>query len=270
MIAFLQEAMLHSAALLAPGPQRAEWLAEWRSELWYARRARGTGRATAFCFGAFHDALWLRRNAARRPIREIINLDSPARCLGFLVVLTAASLLAAYQIPNPPPIPARPSDHLFLLIVIAVCVILLPTGTSLSLGNYRANRSVPSRSTRLRRWVFLAAKLALILLVGYAPMRYIAYAVNTDPHSSSGALVIQVVVWGTVFAFRWSLYDQSRRCPVCLRVLANPVRVGEPAGYFLEWNCTELMCLRGHGMLYVPGCHTSWFDTPRWFYLDSY
>jgi hypothetical protein len=132
-----------------------------------------------------------------------------------------------------------------------------------------ANRRAPSRSTQLKRWVFQAAKIALILLMCYAPVRYIPYAINADPHSSSAGLVIQILVWGMPFALRWSLRDQRRRCPVCLRLLGNPVRVGEPAGYFLEWNCTEMMCLRGHGMLYVPACHTSWFDTPRWFYMDS-
>lgn len=269
MILWLQQAILRSAALLVPDRERVEWLAEWRSELWHARQALGTARATAFCLGAFQDGLWLWGNAPRRPIRDIVNLNPPARCLGFLMLLAAASLLVAYQIPNPPPIPARPSDHLFLLIVIFACVIL-PTSTSLSLGDYRANRRVPSRSTRLRRWVFLVAKIALILLMTYAPMRYSAYAVNADPHSSSAGLVIQALVWGLPFALRWSLHDQRQRCPVCLRLLGNPVRVGEPAGYFLEWNCTELICLRGHGMLYVPECHTSWFDTPRWFYMDSY
>jgi len=270
MITFLQHALLRWAALLVPDRERAEWLAEWRSELWYAGQARGTARATAFCLGAYQDAFWLRRNASRRPIREIVNLNSPARCLGFLMVLAAASLVVGYQIPNPPPIPARPSGDLFLGIVILAFVVLLPISSSVSLGDYHANRHMPSRSTRLRRWVFLALKIALILLMTYAPMRYVAYAMNADPHSNSAGLIIQLLVWGMPFALRWSLADQRQRCPVCLRMLANPVRVGEPAGYFLEWNCTELMCLRGHGMLYVPECHTSWFDTPRWFYMESY
>jgi hypothetical protein len=41
-----------------------------------------------------------------------------------------------------------------------------------------------------------------------------------------------------------------------------------PAGGVLEWNCTELMCLRGHGLLYVPESPTSWFRAQRWFYLE--
>src|ERR1035438_836888 len=37
----LHLAILRAAGLLVPGPQRAEWLAEWRSELWYARPSGG-------------------------------------------------------------------------------------------------------------------------------------------------------------------------------------------------------------------------------------
>lgn len=235
MIVWLQQAILRSAALLVPDRERVEWLAEWRSELWHARQALGTARATAFCLGAFQDGLWLRGNAPRRPMREIVNLNSPARCLGFLIVVAAASLLIAYQIPNPPPIPARPSDHLFLLIVLFACVIL-PTSTSLSLGDYRANRRVPSCSTRLRRWVFLAVKIALILLMTYAPMRYVAYALSADPHSGSAGLLLQVVVWGLPFAIRWSLRDQGQRCPVCLQAWAIPSASGSRPD--ISWNGT--------------------------------
>lgn len=267
MIALLQRAMLRSAALVVPDPQRAEWLAEWRSELWHARLALGTARATAFCFGAFPDALWFWQNSPRRRIREVVNLNSPARCLGFLMVLAAVSLLVAYQISDARPIPKQTSDHYLFLLILVLASAMLTGLTSLSWGDYSG---VASRLNGLRRWVFLAAKIALILLMSDAAMRYVAHALNADPHSSSAGLVIQAVVWGMPFALRWSLRDQRQRCPVCLRTLGNPVRVGEPAGYFLEWNCTELMCLRGHGMLYVPECHTSWFDTPRWFYTDSY
>ena len=56
--------------------------------------------------------------------------------------------------------------------------------------------------------------------------------------------------------------------PVCLRLLTNPARVGQPSRNFLAWNGTELMCSRGHGLLHVPEIATSWFSTQRWLYLD--
>ena len=62
-----------------PGGERAEWLAEWQAELWhvwhtYSRKScgcfRGGQAVTAFCFGAFHDAFWLRRNNPRSIPRQ--------------------------------------------------------------------------------------------------------------------------------------------------------------------------------------------------------
>jgi hypothetical protein len=65
------------------------------------------------------------------------------------------------------------------------------------------------------------------------------------------------------------LLDQRRRCPVCLQMLRNPVRVGQPSRNFLAWNGTELICVAGHGFLHVPEMPTSWFSTQRWLYLDA-
>jgi hypothetical protein len=72
-----------------------------------------------------------------------------------------------------------------------------------------------------------------------------------------------------ILALRWVLIDQRQRCPVCLRLLTNPSRVGQPSRNFLEWSGTELICVRGHGLLHVPETPTSWFATQRWLYLDA-
>lgn len=92
-------ALLKAAALVVPGEQRAEWSAEWQSELWYVRRVHGEA-ATAFCLGAFHDALWLRRNS--QPVRRVLRLESPLRCCLFLAALAAASAIAALLLPGTP------------------------------------------------------------------------------------------------------------------------------------------------------------------------
>ena len=89
--------------------------------------------------------------------------------------------------------------------------------------------------------------------------------VFADPQS--GQLI---VTFATALAgLRWLLRDQRRRCPVCLQLLRNPVRVGQPSRNFLAWNGTELICVVGHGFLHVPELPTSWFSTQRWLYLDS-
>jgi hypothetical protein len=76
------------------------------------------------------------------------------------------------------------------------------------------------------------------------------------------------VLMGYFLAFRWALKDQRRRCPVCLRILTNPTRIGRASQMFLEWYGTELLCTKGHGLLHVPEIPTSCYSTQRWMYLD--
>src|SRR6266849_9772059 len=94
-------AILRGAAWLVPREQRAEWLAEWRSELWSVWRTcnREPRAATAFCLGAFKDALWLRRNSPSPNACERFRLGSPLRCCLFLAVLAAASSFIAFRLP---------------------------------------------------------------------------------------------------------------------------------------------------------------------------
>jgi len=91
-------AILRGAAWLVPGDQRAEWLAEWRAELWYVRERSNRKDAMAFCLGAFPDALWLRRNSP--PGRKAGALDSPVVCILSLGALAAASLFFALRLPG--------------------------------------------------------------------------------------------------------------------------------------------------------------------------
>jgi hypothetical protein len=64
--------LIRAASLAVPARKRAEWLQEWRAELWYAGQEcfsegipdlRSIWRATAFCFGAFCDAFFLQRRS---------------------------------------------------------------------------------------------------------------------------------------------------------------------------------------------------------------
>jgi hypothetical protein len=426
-------AILQCAAWLVPGDQRAEWLAEWRSELWYVWRTcnREPGAVTAFCLGAFKDALWLKRNSTS-PNREMLRLESPAQCCLFLAALAVASSFIAFRLPGPrerilpafhrdsrdlvmlsqggrsvapfptipiekyrsltngvqrlftgfafyqpvrarvptprqpeaqlsialasgnlfellnipvsrprtaalilsdrtwrkyfdrdphivgsvldvagqqarvagiisedswrlpgrldawlldaalPPdskgfvvaqvrTPFRPRTHYdgfdcvpvangqpalaFLFVVVVACLIL-PATTFLSLGEYPAD-------TRFRRWTFLTIKIVLILPAVYCVSFTLTYL-------SSDGLQAHAMLWGCVFAFRWALVDQRRRCPVCLRLLTNPTRIGRPSQNLLGWYGTELLCSRGHGLLQVPEIPTSWSGTQRWRCLEHF
>jgi hypothetical protein len=98
------------ASLLVPRRLRADWLAEWMAELWYAGKAWEEARPSAlvegqlvmarFCWGAFVDAYWLRRNELYVVERSLLSPGSPLQCFARLLLLTAASLIVAMQLPN--------------------------------------------------------------------------------------------------------------------------------------------------------------------------
>jgi hypothetical protein len=102
-------ALLRSASLLVPAAQRAEWRREWRGELWHVCQACApTGRAswqgerevTAFCLGAFQDALCLRR-ATRAASPFFAGMEGTRRqCLLILGAVLAASYAVALLLPG--------------------------------------------------------------------------------------------------------------------------------------------------------------------------
>ena len=161
----------------------------------------------------------------------------------------------------------RGPNDLFLFAVFLAC-LALPATTSLPLGEYRVTSQKLSWSTRLHRWGFLGCKIALLLPIVYFVSLDLAHLRTTlDPLSSE---YIQLASSFSIclFGLRWVLRDQRQRCPVCLKRLTHPARVGQPSRNFLAWNGTELICVAGHGLLHIPEIQTSWFDSQRWLYLD--
>jgi len=451
----LHLAMLRTAALLVGEQQRAEWLAEWTSELWHAGHEPHGANLTAFCLGAFRDAFWLRSNAPLPRSYGVLHLDvpsepvasqslpefgvpflqSPARCLSLLSVMAMVSVSAAFLLPTarnlilPSPYPdarnlvlvtsnamgsadranglldpyasvsvdefrflrkhadmafylathvqightnlfvARTSPDLFRLLSIRIPAagehrtsfvltqaawrryfksepgivgstvnvagkpavvtgilaasqwtlpakvdgwlleddaafaalpadaegfavgrlprpvagfsslslaarhgaepfislvleflfgcLLVRVRTPFSLGHYPQNM-------RPGRWLFLTAKLALVL-----PIVIFGALDLGSLGSSISDIALLIAALGGMFAMGWALADQRRRCPVCLRILANPVRIGQSSRMLLEWHGTELVCLRGHGLLHIPERPAIWFTTQQWMDLDS-
>jgi hypothetical protein len=314
MLRGLHLAIIQTAALLVPAPDRDEWLAEWRAELWYVNR-----RAIAFCLGSFSDALWMNRNTPAPIARRRFGLESPVKCAMFLAALTALSYLLAFGPPShnlsqhsgagefqsiaqaatarnsnqQPPAdlelnaslpnrvanpssaiastpPGQPSTETpggdppaFLYACFGLCsglLVALSRVTPLRLGEYPVSRYAPAAPLRLLRWVFLAVKMALV--VAAALCATLALGSIAPPLAGCAMLL------GPLFGLRWALMDQRERCPVCLRLLSNPTRIGDPSQSFLGWYGTELLCSRGHGFLYIPGTSTSWGEAQRWLYLD--
>ncbi|MGA7522683.1 MAG: hypothetical protein WBW84_09375 [Acidobacteriaceae bacterium] len=155
-----------------------------------------------------------------------------------------------------------------VLLVLFLACIALPATLPLSLSEAPVRRGRLPRASLPRRAAFLATKLALVPPLVLLSSISLTWGPSFSPNT---AFLIQFLtgVPTLLFAFRWVLHDQRRRCPECLRLLSNPARVGQASCNFLNWNGTELVCVRGHGLLHIPELPTSWFSTQRWLALDA-
>ena len=122
-----------------------------------------------------------------------------------------------------------------------------------------------------RYWGFFAAKIVLLMLIGSLVWIEGGAALRSlFPRGQfrvlCGGLLLAIgFVGGAGCCAIWSLADQRRRCPVCLRLLEMPVSVGSWSSVF-EPATTEFLCSEGHGSL-------SLFETEpaadRWVALDD-
>ena len=250
----LHTQLLRTASLLVPAVARSEWLEEWRSELWYIPAPD----ATAFCLGAFRDALWVRQNTV--PTR----LESPLSCLAFLFGVAVASTLIAYFTPAPwgvAPVwrltardfPAGCSAMLFYT------VLLLPAAR-ITMGGGLLRHPPLSWHDRIRAAAFFTAKVALVQPIMFSAL---LIGIRLAPVIVMGACAL----W--MLTFRWVLLDQRERCPFCLHRLTNPVRIGSASHSFLEWYGGESICSRGHGFLQEPELSTSYSGARQWLRLGG-
>lgn len=268
---WLQYTTLRLASLLVPDNQRAEWVTEWQSELWYINRSR----AALFCLGAFRDALWLRWND---PEAEHLNsnklspaarvrshLESPLSCLALLATLAAVSMFVTFNLPAREAAPAlhlrvRDLPGACMLTLLYSCMLLPAT---LAVWHTRAHRhSMPGQS-RLRRGIFLALKITLV-----QPIVLCGFAAQVAMGQLGGfvGLGIQAAI---ILGLRWVITDQQQRCPVCLRLLTDPIRIGTLSRTFLEWYGTESPCSRGHGLLHTSENSSGYSEHPQWLSLGE-
>jgi hypothetical protein len=163
---------------------------------------------------------------------------------------------------------ARLPFSIFLFSLI-IALIALPATTPLPLGEYPHHHGRLPVAVRARRWIFLWCKILLLIPLVYCTSLDAAYGVQIQSADTAQYIQLTISFFGFLFGFRWILQDQRKRCPVCLRMLSSPARVGEASRNFLAWNGTELICAGGHGLLHIPELPTSWFSTQRWLDLDA-
>jgi hypothetical protein len=150
-----------------------------------------------------------------------------------------------------------------------LALLALPAVSSVSLGETHLTPHRVSFREMLRRFLFLTAEFGLMAGIGLFASFDIAYC-YTSSYSGAGECFQLIACFAICLTgFRWTLADQRKRCPVCLRRVTNPASVGLASRTFLGWNGTEMICMGGHTLLHVPAQPTSWFGDQRWIYLDS-
>lgn len=196
------------------------------------------------------------RGATQRPSQIEMVSDFGIRTRLYFIGLSS---LAEYH--------RRIPDIDFLLSLFMTCLIL-PAILAISLRTGLKTEWLSIRM-RSRGWIFLGAKVTLLLAVLYCGPLLIAHAFGADSRDAQHDLQTIVTVCACPLAAFWIVDDQRQRCPRCLRRLANPARVGERSRTFLAFSGMEYVCAEGHGLLHVPDYPTSWFASQRWLPLDS-
>lgn len=124
-----------------------------------------------------------------------------------------------------------------------------------------------------KRVLFFTVKTVLLLIAVLLAGLEFTRAPSITMTGGTDLLTEPLTTWLYLLAsmgvLTWSIYDQRRRCRVCLRRLGLAAHVGCPGCVLLNWAGTELVCTDGHGMLHVPEMVSSWQDPDHWTLLDE-
>ncbi|WP_263350823.1 hypothetical protein [Acidicapsa acidisoli] len=270
------ERLLPFASGLVPRRDRADWVKEWRAELWHRRhgdrrvwRERGALQdAASLVYGLAADAAWLRVDRVREAV-----LGSAYSCLW---VLAAYCLLCAAM--------ERAVEdswaaffhlltaHFFGGFVLVAAPAIFAAVATYPLRPLRCNRQHPGArgflSTRAKWNLFLAAKGMLTLALSFLATLVATGLVRMLVGRYSDWFELGMYALVVTIGMRWALLNQEQRCQKCLRMLSQPTRVGNPSHNFLEWSGTELACADGHGLLHVAEMQGSWCWYDLWVERD--
>lgn len=160
--------------------------------------------------------------------------------------------------------PAR--VYLFAMMLV---LLALPAVTSVWLEDLPFSVQRASWERVLLRYGFLLFKSVLVMGITYYLSLDLTYGHTTGYVPGAAGVQFLASLLIGLLGMRWAILDQQHRCPICLRKVTHPARVGMASRTFLAWNGTEMICTGGHTLLHVPSLPTSWFNAPRWVYLDA-
>lgn len=120
------------------------------------------------------------------------------------------------------------------------------------------------RAYLLGKTLSLATIVSLLWIEGGAALRG---SIPSQTVRILGGGVVLAVAFVATFGWvvLWSLADQQQRCPVCLRRLVMPVRIGSWGSVF-EPATTEWICEAGHGTMCVREVEAG--ESDRWIELE--
>jgi hypothetical protein len=125
----------------------------------------------------------------------------------------------------------------------------------------------------LARAVFFCSKSALlllaVLLAGLEFTRAPSITMLGGTDLATEPLSTWLFLLGCMGVLSWSIFDQRRRCRVCLRRFGLAAQIGCTGCVLLSWSGTELVCLEGHGTLHVPEMVSCWQEREQWTSLDD-
>jgi hypothetical protein len=158
---------------------------------------------------------------------------------------------------------------LFLMLAIASAVaIVYARRQGAGLG-----RAPLSLGQRCRWWAFFVTKSALLLigacLLAWVSIHSVAVYLVGSVYPMADGVALWLFLVLSIAPLSWSIHDQQKRCRVCLRLLGIPIRIGAPGSILFNWSGTEMVCSKGHGVLYLPDSEAKWLEGDRWNNLDD-
>lgn len=153
-----------------------------------------------------------------------------------------------------------------LAVVCAALIVYARSGSALG-------RAPLTLGDRLRWWSFFVAKAVLLLivtgLVAWTAVRWSSIYLVGSIHPMTNAIALWLFLATSVAPLSWAIFDQQRRCRVCLHRLGTPIQIGVPGYVLLDWSGTEMVCADGHGVLYLADSQANWLERDRWDNLDD-